>query len=47
MIAFTPYVEGRSICNAEDDGIDRCVQNNKNAGWDRFSHNQDNTDLGQ
>ena len=34
----------KSICNAGDE-VNRCAENNKKAGWDRFSDNQDNTDL--
>lgn len=30
----------KSVCSAEDDGINRCVENNKKARWDGFSDNQ-------
>lgn len=35
----------KSVCNAEDDGINRCVENIKKARLDGFSDNQDNYDL--
>ena len=35
----------KSFCSAEDDGINRCVENNKKARWERFSDNQDNNNF--